>query len=162
MEKIGNNYMVQFNRDQIERGDPELLLGWKARWPNFTPQELASKGNGGLIAHYKALDALQYLRGMWKRPMHVTSAYRDAAYNEIVGGAAKSLHLTGRAFDISMPYSDAAVVSFFYYAGIAGFRGFGLYLDRPRPFVHIDIGMHRTWQSGQSRLDDTDDVTEMF
>lgn len=162
MNKIGNNYMIQFNRDQIERGDPELLLGWKDRWPNFTPQELASRGDGGLIAHYKAIDALQNLRNIWRRPMVITSAYRDPKYNELVGGAKASLHLTGRAFDVSMPYSDAAVVSFIYHAVVAGFRGFGLYLDRPKPFVHIDIGVHRTWQSGQSRLDDTDDVTEMF
>jgi len=57
--------------------------------------------------------------------------------------------------------SDAAVVSFIFYATKAGFTGFGMYLDRATPFIHIDTGSHRTWQTGQSRLDDTDDVTEL-
>jgi len=157
-----NNHRVEFTAKAIAANDPEHLLNWQQRWPNFSPGELASKGDGSLVVNYKALDALQQLRTMWRRPMIIGSAYRDPAHNERVGGAKASLHMQGRAFDVRMEgYSDAAVVSFLFYAIKAGFNGFGLYLDRPTPFIHIDTGSHRTWQSGQSRLDDTDDVTEI-
>lgn len=159
---VQNNYMIDFTPQQVAKGDPEHLLNWQQRWPNFSPNELASKDDGSLRVNYKALDALQQLRTMWRRPMLIGSAYRTAKHNSAVGGAPQSLHLTARAYDVSMRgYSDAATVSFIYYATVAGFTGFGLYLDRPNPFIHIDTGSHRTWQTGQSRLDDTDDVGEL-
>lgn len=159
---IDNTYMIEFTPEAMRRQDPHHLLNWNQRWPNFSPQELASKGDGSLKVNYKALDALQELRSMWRRPIIVGSAYRDPKHNAAVGGAPASLHMSGRAFDIKMQgYSDAAIVSFIFYATKAGFNGFGMYLDRPAPFIHIDTGSHRTWQSGQSRLDDTDDVGEL-
>lgn len=157
-----NSYQQFFTPSQVAKADPHHLLDWDKRWPNFSPNELASKGDGSLLVNYKALDALQRLRSMWRRPMYVGSAYRDAKHNAAVGGAKESLHLSGRAFDIRMQgYSDAAVVSFIYHATLAGFTGFGMYLDRTNAFIHIDTGRPRTWQSGQSRLDDQDDVGEL-
>lgn len=163
MTRVQNNYAFHFTAAEVHRGDPLHVLDWLTRWPNFSPTELASRGNGELLINYKALDSLQRLRTNWRRPLTVTSAFRDPEYNKRVGGASKSKHLTGQAFDINMKgQSDAAVVSFIYYAVRAGFTGFGLYLDRAVPFIHIDTGPHRVWQSGQSRLDDTDDVTEIL
>lgn len=160
---IANNYAMHLTPSDIAKGHYEGLLNWQQRWPNFTPNELASKDTGELLVNYKALDALQSLRTMWRRPIVVTSAFRTASHNARVGGAAKSKHLTGQAFDIKMQgLADSGVVSFIYYAVKAGFTGFGLYLDRPVPFIHIDTGSPRTWQSGQSRLDDTDDVDEVM
>lgn len=159
---VNNTYAIEFTEPQVRKGDPLHLLNWTQRWPNFSPTELACKGTGALLVNYKALDALQSLRTMWRRPLYVGSAYRSPKHNAAVGGAPKSKHLTGQAFDIrTKGWSDAAVVSFIYYATHAGFTGFGLYLDRPTPFIHIDTGSHRTWQTGQSRLDDTDDVGEL-
>lgn len=159
---VQNNHMISFTPQQVLKGDPETLLDWQKRWPNFSPTELMSKGDGSLVVNYEALDKLQRLRTAWRRPMRILSAYRDPAHNTRVGGAAKSLHMQGRAFDIEfVGTNDAQIVSFIFYAVKAHFTGFGLYLDRPRPFLHIDTGAHRTWQSGQSRLDDTDDVTEV-
>jgi len=159
---VQNSHQVFFTSAAIAKGDPEHLLNWQQRWPNFSPNELASRDGGGLLVNYKALDALQQLRTMWRMPMVIGSAYRTQDHNKRVGGAEKSLHLQGRAFDVSMRgRSDASVVSFIYYATKAGFTGFGMYLDRPSPFIHLDTGSHRTWQTGQSRLDDTDDVGEL-
>lgn len=160
---VYNSYATYFTAAELAKGDPEHLLEWSKRWPNFTPTELACKGSGDLIVNYKALDALQTLRTMWRRPLVITSAFRTPKHNAAVGGAPKSKHLTGQAFDVRMhQYADAAVVSFIYYATKAGFTGFGIYLDRPVRFIHIDTGPTRTWQSGQSRLDDSDDVTEIM
>lgn len=159
---VNNAYSVHFTTKALSQGDPETLLNWSERWPNFTPRELASKGNGELLVNYKALDALQKLRRMWRQPMYIGSAYRDPLHNERVGGAPQSLHMQGRAFDIkTQGWADSKVVSFVYYATLAGFTGFGMYLDRATPFIHIDTGPHRTWQTGQSRLDDRDDIGEL-
>lgn len=158
------NVGVFFSAEAIRKGDPEHLLNWQEKFPNFSPSELACKHCGALLANYRSLEALQRLRTMWRRPMVITSGYRCPVHNQRVGGASKSLHLQGRAFDVKMgAYNDAAVVSFLFYAVKAGFTGFGLYLsEEPNGFLHIDTGAHRTWQKGQSRLDDTDDVTEIF
>ncbi len=155
------SYKYEFSRDQIARGDVEALLDWSKNYPNFSPHELACKCCGDLIINKEALWALQYLRQLWKRPMIINSAYRCPKHNQRVGGAVASYHLQGRAFDVSFNMSDAAVVSFIYYATVSKFRGFGLYLDAMHPFIHIDTGPARTWQRGQSRLDDHDDVTEL-
>lgn len=160
---ISNNYSIHFSYSQIVKAEPEHLLNWQQRWPNFSPGELSSKDDGSLLVHYDSLDKLQLLRTYWRRPLRVTSAFRTAAHNAKVGGAPKSQHLIGKAFDISAQgWADSNTVAFIYYATKAGFTGFGLYLDRPVPFIHIDTGKVRTWQSGQSRLDDTDDVTEIM
>lgn len=155
-------YQMKFDASQIAAGHPETFLKWSERWPNFTPSEIASHGDGSLIVNMAAMDCLQRLRLSWKRPMVISSGYRDPAWNTRVGGAPKSYHMQGMAFDVRMNASDAGVVSFIYHATKAGFRGFGLYLDRETPFIHVDTGIPRTWQSGQSRLDDRDDTTELL
>lgn len=156
-----NSYSIFFKSANIAN-DLEAMTKWSERYPNFTPSEIACRRSGDLLINYEAMAALQSLRTMWRRPMHIGSGYRSPAHNVAVGGAKDSLHMQGRAYDVLMKgHSDASVVSFLFYAVNAGFRGFGMYLDRPTPFIHIDTGRHRTWQSGQSRLDDQDDVTEL-
>lgn len=104
------------------------------RWPNFTPEELACRGSGALLIDPRALDMLQSLRNRLGRPMIVTSAYRSPAHNARVGGAPRSRHLLGIAFDIRMDNHDPQ--SFIAQARAMGFHGIGTY---PRQgFVHID------------------------
>jgi len=125
--------------------------------------ELRSKGDGSLVVNWHALNALNLLRKRSGFTMILNSAYRDPEHNRKVGGAKQSFHLIGRAFDVStVNWMDAHVVSFIHHATLCDFRGFGLYLDRERPFIHIDTGPHRTWQVGQNALDDTDDVYEIL
>lgn len=139
------------------------LREWRNMSRYFTPRELRSKGNGDLLVNWDALKALNLLRQVWGGPLIVHSAYRDPLHNQSVGGARDSLHMQGRAFDIGVArWTDANVVLFVHWATYAGFRGFGLYLDRAVPFLHIDTGSARSWQTGQSRLDDTDDTTEVL
>lgn len=163
MTTVANNYAFYLKASEIAKGEQHHVFNWNERWPNFSANELCCKHCGDLLINYKALDALQSLRSMWRRPITVASAFRCPFHNGKVGGAPKSKHITGQAFDIRTgQYADSAVVALIYYATKAGFQGFGLYLDRPTPFIHIDTGSPRTWQSGQSRLDDTDDVTEIL
>ena len=111
------------------------------RWPDFSPAEIACRGTGKLLVNAEALDRLQALRRALGRPMIVNSAYRSPEHNARVGGAKRSQHLSGAAFDISMANHDPK--QFIAAAREAGFTGIGTY---PRSnFIHIDIGPARVW-----------------
>ncbi|MBV6633880.1 MAG: DUF882 domain-containing protein [Alphaproteobacteria bacterium] len=120
-------------------------------WPNFTPREFrcgigedmprADEGVDSVLIVPDALERLQRARSNWRRPFRITSAFRSAAYNKRIGGAAESLHLFGMAFDIRCVKEDqATLVSIL---RDAGFTGIGRYPYRG--FVHADIGPAREW-----------------
>jgi hypothetical protein len=119
------------------RDVPESL--W--RWKNFSPAEIACRGSGQLKLHPDALDKLQALRDRLGKPLIVRSAYRSPEHNRAVGGAPRSKHMDGTAFDIAMSNHDPA--AFEAAARAVGFLGFGFY---PRSgFIHIDLGPARQW-----------------
>ena len=110
-------------------------------WPNFSPAEIACRGTGRLLVNEPALDKLQALRDQLGKPLIVRSAYRSPEHNRAVGGATRSKHMDGAAFDITMTNHDP--VAFEAAARKAGFLGFGFY---PRSgFIHVDIGPARQW-----------------
>ena len=111
----------------------------KWRWPNFTPQEVASNGDYSVILHFETLDKMQALRNAMGAQLVVNSWYRDAAHNKRVGGGAKSMHLKGRAVDISIFGHDPKKL--YAEAEAAGFTGFGFY----DTFLHVDTGKRRSW-----------------
>ncbi|RBI69034.1 peptidase M15 [Roseovarius sp. TE539] len=111
------------------------------RWPNFSPAEIACRGTGKLKLHPEALDTLQALRDRLGKPLIVNSGYRSPEHNRAVGGATRSKHMEGTAFDISMANHDPEV--FEAAAREVGFLGFGFY---PRSnFMHVDLGPARSW-----------------
>ncbi|WP_137113277.1 D-Ala-D-Ala carboxypeptidase family metallohydrolase [Mesorhizobium sp. GR13] len=111
------------------------------RWKNFSPAEIACRGTGSLRINEEALDKLQALRDRLGKPLIVRSAYRSPAHNRAVGGAPRSKHMDGTAFDIAMANHDP--VAFEAAARAVGFLGFGYY---PRSgFMHIDLGPARQW-----------------
>ena len=111
------------------------------RWRNFSPAEIACRGTGQIKLHPEALDRLQALRDRLGKPLIIRSAYRSPQHNRIVGGAPRSKHMDGTAFDIAMSNHDP--VAFAAAAREIGFLGFGFY---PRSgFMHIDLGPARSW-----------------
>lgn len=109
------------------------------RWPNFTPKELASKGNGSILVHEESLDKLQELRNLVGHPLKINCGYRDPIHNAKVGGAPMSLHKFGRAFDISIVGIDKVNLALL--AQHVGFTGMGFY----NTFLHVDTGTKRYW-----------------
>ncbi|WJS85885.1 D-Ala-D-Ala carboxypeptidase family metallohydrolase [Paracoccus sp. TOH] len=95
--------------------------GWC--WPNFRPEEPACK-DGSILILPPTVDKLQRLRDRLGAPLVVNSAFRSPGYNKRVGGAAGSMHLAARAFDIRMAGHDPH--QFEAAAPKAGFTGFGL------------------------------------
>ena len=111
------------------------------RWKNFSPAEIACRGTGQLKLHPDALDKLQALRDRLGKPLIVRSGYRSPEHNRNVGGAPRSKHMIGAAFDIAMSNQDP--VAFEAAARAVGFLGFGFY---PRSgFIHVDLGPARQW-----------------
>jgi len=89
---------------------------------------------------------LQVLRDEVKKPITVTSGYRNAAYNAKIGGAKASQHLTGRAADIKIsgmtPKEVAAVIEKLIAAGKMKEGGLGIY----RTWIHYDTrGTKSRW-----------------
>lgn len=110
---------------------------WPFKW--FQPHELACKGTGELLVDFDAVSRLDWLRHTLGRPVIITSAYRSALHNARVGGAPKSMHKQGRAFDIVLAgHNRSDLVS---QAKQAGFTGFGYY----NTFLHVDTGRARRW-----------------
>lgn len=115
------------------------------RWPSFTPWEIAVRDRperGAVLIVPEALDALQRLRSILGDPVNVLSGYRDPEHNRAVGGALRSKHTMGIAFDIadSRNYSRTAMIAA---AREAGFSGLGLY----ETFTHLDLGPAREWRA---------------
>lgn len=111
------------------------------RWTNFSPAEIACRGTGQLKLHPEAMDKLQSLRDRLGKPLIIRSAYRSPEHNRAVGGATRSKHMEGTAFDVALRNHDP--VAFEAAAREVGFLGFGYY---PRSgFMHIDLGPARSW-----------------
>jgi hypothetical protein len=78
---------------------------------------------------------LQALRDPLGKPLIVCSAYRSPEHHRAVGGATRSKHLDGAAFDFAMANHDP--VAFEAAAREGGFLGFGFH---PRSgFIHVDL-----------------------
>ncbi|MCC5987294.1 MAG: DUF882 domain-containing protein [Pararhodobacter sp.] len=103
-------------------------------WKNFSPAEIACRGTGQLKLNPAAMDRLQALRDRLGKPMILRSAYRTPEHNRSVGGAPRSKHMEGIAFDVSMANHDRQ--AFIAAAEAVGFGGIGTY---PRSnFIHVD------------------------
>ncbi|MBP3958327.1 DUF882 domain-containing protein [Gemmata sp. G18] len=116
------------------------------RWPDFTPAEIACKGTQAIMIDFDALDRLQDARTRAGKPFIINSGYRSEQYNRRIGGAPHSMHLHGRAFDISlcsrsgrMLFTKQELLSVL---KSAGFTGFGVHYNS---FVHADTGTAREW-----------------
>ncbi len=105
-------------------------------WPNFSPEEMACRGDGSLTIDVGFMDRLQSLRERVGFALPVTSGYRSPAHDRAVGGA--GVHPSGQAADIQIAGADAwrllEVAFTLHFAGI-GVHQRGPYRDR---FIHID------------------------
>jgi len=111
------------------------------RWEHFKPAEIACKGSGALLLIPDAMDALERARVADGKPFRILSAYRSPLHNARVGGAPKSAHKDGTAFDIALGgrAHDTLIAT----CRIAGFGSFGRY----KTFLHVDLRRGRSWNS---------------
>lgn len=120
-------------------------------WPHFTPREIASKGDGSLLVDREAMDRLEALRITLDVPIVLASAYRDPLHNAREGGAPRSMHKRGRAFDLVLPPDEWLRRSYRRWVAQQairhGFGGQGRYCT----FLHVDTGARREWYGNGAR-----------
>lgn len=128
-------------------------------WPSFSPEEIACRGTGKLLVDPRAMDMLQALRDRIGKPMIVNSGYRSPEHNRAVGGAARSKHMEGIAFDVRMDNHDPQ--AFMAAAREIGFKGIGEYPDLG--FTHIDARETPAhWAGSTGRYWPTRSVNDRF
>lgn len=88
------------------------------------------------------------LTDSYGRPLTINSAYRDPAHNAKVGGANKSQHIHGNAYDVDVSQlSREERLGLIEQARAAGFQGVGVYDNS----LHFDVGPSRAWGSDYTR-----------
>ena len=107
---------------------PKLQWGWS--W--FTPEEMADRRTGRLLVDTRLLDKLDILRGMYDRPIIISSGYRGPYSNAKAGGAVFSQHLLGKAADAKVGDDRERLLAL---AKTVGMTGIGMY----NTFLHMDI-----------------------
>jgi hypothetical protein len=70
--------------------------------PHFLLSEFHCRCCGAVMIFPELLERLEYLRGLWGRPLVITSGYRCKSHNGAVGGVQNSLHCRGLAADVSL------------------------------------------------------------
>ncbi len=122
--------------------------------PHFTDTELACRCGCGMLPTQELLDALEAIRLIYGRPIHIASGARCEAHNQAVGGAAKSAHITGQAVDLSPPVGadlmDLISVSIGVLTLIRATRepdcgGFGMGERNGQRLIHFDVAAKRAW-----------------
>lgn len=105
---------------------------------HFSKWEFADHGTGKTIVVPELIDGLEQFRALLGLPVRIHSGYRSVETNQLVGGARDSLHLLGKAADVSIDglsaielYALATLVPVFNDSGI------GLY--PAEEFIHVDV-----------------------
>jgi uncharacterized protein YcbK (DUF882 family) len=89
---------------------------------------------------------LQVLRDEVKKPIKITSGFRDPSFNKKIGGATQSRHITGEAADFKIegytPKQVAGIIEKLIAAGKMKQGGLGIYST----WIHYDVrGTKARW-----------------
>lgn len=115
--------------------------GSKKLSENFVVSEFACKdGSDKVLIDTELVEVLQKIRDHFDKPIIITSAYRNAAYNRKIGGVSNSQHVKGTAADICISTVEPAEIAKYAEYIMPNKGGIGLYSN----FVHIDVRANRS------------------
>lgn len=112
---------------------------------NFRVSEFAcNDGSDTIFISPGLVTVLQKIRDHFGKPVIITSAYRNDAYNKKVGGADYSQHKYGMAADIYISGVYPATIAEFVETIMPNTGGIGIY----NSFVHVDVRTARARWNG--------------
>lgn len=112
---------------------------------NFKVSEFACKdGSDTVFINPGLVTVLQKIRDHFGKPVIITSAYRNDAYNKKVGGADYSQHKYGAAADIFIIGVSPATIAAYVETIMPNTGGIGIYSS----FVHVDVRTARARWNG--------------
>lgn len=129
-----------------------LKNGNKRLSEHFKVREFACRdGSDPVFVDTELVDVLEKIRTHFGKPLVITSAYRTAAHNKVVGGAAYSQHLYGKAADIRVTGISVEQVAAYAETLLNGRGGIGIYppgLGRANGWVHVDVRPNKSRWKG--------------
>jgi uncharacterized protein YcbK (DUF882 family) len=103
---------------------------------HFSREEFACHGEDccyhSAPVHPDLIDALEKLRAIVNKPLHIVSGFRCRKHNEAVGGEPNSMHCLAIAADVSIPEGMTA-------------EDFGNKAAEVPAFLNGGIGLYDTW-----------------
>ncbi len=103
---------------------------------NFNRREFeCSCGCGTDTVDAELIEVLEALRNRVDEPIKINSGHRCKNHNADIGGAEKSMHLTGKAADIVVGGIDACLIADYLNERYPDKYGIGEY----ETFTHIDV-----------------------
>lgn len=108
---------------------------------NFKVKEFACKdGSDSVLISTDLVNLLQTIRNHFGKPVTINSAYRNAAYNQKIGGASGSQHVKGTAADIVVSGIAPLIVAKYAQSLMPSTGGIGLYST----FIHVDVRTNKS------------------
>lgn len=103
---------------------------------NFKLREFECKDGSKLVKlDARLLEKVQILRDKLNVPLSINSGFRTESHNKKVGGVPNSLHLQGKAVDISTRNISMTDEKLIQICEQIGFDGIGIY----NTFIHLDV-----------------------
>lgn len=105
---------------------------------HFSTEEFADKSTGECKINPKLIEALEALRNLAGKPIHINSGYRTPSTNAAVGGVRNSQHELGNAADIEIEGLDTFKLCILA-DQIPAFQNGGIGIYPGHNFVHVDV-----------------------
>lgn len=115
---------------------------------HFTEKEMTCPCCEQMIVDPAFLFRLEALRLLMNEPLNVTSGFRCRGRNTGIGGHRKSMHMQGKAVDISCT-NKIRQTTIMEAADVIGFKGIGRY------DMHVHLDMRDSAQAGATFFDRT-------
>src|SRR5512146_3069105 len=113
--------------------------------PHFSKSEFADHKTGECVVNPALVAALEELRSLVGKTIHIDSGYRSPSTNAAEGGVSHSQHMLGNAADISIDGMDTYKL---YVAAdqVPAFASGGIGVYPGESFIHVDVrGERARW-----------------
>lgn len=145
MIRVESNGVYTYHK--AKRIEPPVEIDWR-NYPNFKEEEFKCTASGLCKMEPKFLEAMQYLRQQFGRPLTISSGYRDPTTHPIeVKKIEKGVHTYGIAADILISHGLAYdLLSTILMLKV--FTGIGI-SQKGHPghrFIHVDIATPKNYR----------------